>query len=488
MSEPATRGEFSEALRQFALINRITIALSTAVGTEELAETLAAVVVSPLGLGFSRAILLAYDTQRECFLADRAVGISSVEQARQLAAQLEAERNYLDALWRDPAALEEDRLPELMHRLQAGSLCVEALERQGCGPLGVPGWSDICVIPPREDPADPFARLLAEPSVLCFDSADAVHALPEPLNSTLTAPFVAFCVKTNKGPRLAVLADRAFQPDRTISGKDRSLLEWFRSQLTLAWSSAELYADLERALERQRELDTLKDNFLATISHELRTPLTAILGFLDLVLAQSAGPLTKDQNELLDRSRRQAAHLLGLVNDLLVVAEHRAGSAHDLPLGQVDARTALRAALYRLRTDPKAEKIPIVEPKPAREPYLVLANESALERIFYHLLHNAVKFSPPGGEVKVRFDRVGENCYLAVEDRAIGIDRSQMREIFSHFYQVDSRLNRSYPGMGIGLTLAKILLEATGGHILVESQPGQGSVFTIVYPSWERAI
>ena len=486
MIKSADKGDFGEALRQFALINRITIALSTAVGTEDLADTLAAVLVSPLGLHFSRAFLFCYDTRRECFLADRAVGISSREQAHRLLEQFEAERRYLDDLVSDPAAVGEDRLPELIDRLQAGALCIEALQEQGAGHLDFEGWATLCVGRSREPTGDLFSRLSVEPSVLLLENPEDVRALPEPLNAVLTPPFAAFSVETSKGLRLAILVDRAHQPDPTIRRNDLSLLEWLRSQLSLAWASAELYADLDLALARQRELDVLKDNFLATISHELRTPLTAVLGFLGLVLGERAGPLTADQTHLLDRSRRQADHLLGLVNDLLILAEYQAGSAQELPLGPVDVQAALRAALLRLRIDPKAEKTPISEPRVGREPFLAVANPTALERILFHLLHNAAKFSPPGAEVAIRFDRVGENVYAAIEDRGPGIERSQMREIFSHFYQVDSRLKRTHPGMGIGLTLVKLLLDATGGHVLVESRPGEGSVFTVVYPAWQK--
>jgi signal transduction histidine kinase len=84
----------------------------------------------------------------------------------------------------------------------------------------------------------------------------------------------------------------------------------------------------------------------------------------------------------------------------------------------------------------------------------------------------------------LQFDRVGENWYLAVADEGLGIDRSQLRKIFSHFYQVDSRLSRAYPGMGTGLTLVKLFLDAAGGNILLESSAGKGTIMTVVYPQW----
>jgi signal transduction histidine kinase len=233
-------------------------------------------------------------------------------------------------------------------------------------------------------------------------------------------------------------------------------------------------------------MDSLKNSFLATVSHELRTPLTAILGFLDLILGNQNEPLSDCQQSLLDRSRRQAGHLLDLVNDLLELAEHQAAGAHPLPIGRVDAYKALDTAMKDLAASPRWGQGRIVTPPVACRPCLVAANESALERIFFHLIENALKFSPPGSEVTVRFDRFDDHWHLAVADCGIGIERFQLRTIFSLFYQIDSRLSRAYPGMGMGLTLVKVLLEATGGNILVESEPGRGSVFTVVYRRWKE--
>jgi signal transduction histidine kinase len=478
--------EIGEALAQLALINRVTIALSEAVGADDLTQAIAAALTSALGLHFSRAFLLAYDDKRECFSAKRAVGVSDADQARRLVKQLEAEQTYLDGLAHSFAAQDETCLAELMDHLQLESLWIETIQHPNDEELAIEGWKGLFVTLAHEQPESLYARLVKQPCVLRFESASDIAALPPPLQTVLTTPFVVLSVHTSKGARLAILADRAWQPDPAVNRGDLLLLEWFQSQAGLAWSRAELNADLACALDHLRELDTLKNNFLATISHELRTPLTAILGFLDLVLGHPVETLTDRQRGLLDRSRHQAGHLLGLVNDLLELAEHQAEGARPLPVGRVDAHEALETAMSHLAESPRWGRACVTTPPMGSAPCLVAANELALERIFFHLLDNALKFSPPGSEVAVRFERFGDNWHLAIADRGIGMERAQLRGIFSLFYQIDSRLSRSYPGMGIGLTLVKVLLEATGGNILVESEPGQGSVFTVVYPRWEN--
>jgi len=473
----------TSALHHLARINRITAALSPAVEKDQVAGAIGVALTSPRGLGYSRAFIFAYDEQRECFLPDRALGAAGPDEAVRLAKQSEAERDYLENLLQSLAG--DASLAALVEKLDAESLWIDAVQSLDAPGLVFEQWRELCIVPVGAG-TGLFTRLAGEPLVVLCKEREDLEALPSPLGGILSLPFVAFSIFTAGGARAVVLADRAFQPDRAIAPEEISLLRWFRSFADLVWSDAETHAELASALERLREIDTLKNDFLATISHELRTPLTAVLGFLDILLDESKRLAAAERRDLLERTRRQADHLLGLVNDLLALAEHRIEGAKALPVGRVDPARPLNAAIARLRANPKWEKARIVAPGVGESPCRILADEQTLERIFYHLLENALKFGGPENEVRVRFQQVGDNCHLAVEDRGIGIERSQLHKIFSHFYQVDSRLSRGYPGMGIGLTLVKILLDATNGHILVESEPGKGSIFTVVYPRWEE--
>lgn len=474
--------DIRSALGQLALINRITLALSAAVSQADLLNTIAVALTSPLGLRFSRAFLLLYDSRRECFHADRVAGISSTDQARTLFEKAEAEREYLQSLTGNLAESPHSEATELMDQLKSGALLIESMQRADDQTMPPPGWSDLHVIAKCYPTDRVFERLTQDSRVICYDRREDLNELPTPLNVILETPFVAFSIHTTKGVRLAVLADRAYQENPELDKGDLSLLEWFRSQAGMVWAGAEAYADLESALKQLRDVDLLKTGFLSTISHELRTPLTAVLGFLNLIVSGRSGPLTDEQRDLLTRSRRQADHLLGLVNDLLELAEFQADEVREMPLEPVDPHAAFEAAQARIAAGPRGGQATIVWQTATDASCSIIANQSALERILYHLLDNAVKFSRGGGEVTVECDKVGEHCHVSIADGGIGIERAKLGEIFSHFYQVDSRLSRNFPGMGIGLTLVKLLLNATQGHIAVLSRPGEGSVFTVVYP------
>ena len=478
-------GSPSQTLGMLALISRVTLALSGATGTEELARHIARVLTSPLGFHFSRVFLLRYDDRRECFSADLALGIADGAQAQAMAARVAEEEAYLDRFAQSFDRLENPLL-EMMGHLRGGALAPQSGGRAADETLAIDGWADFRAFPGLDEAGAFFTRLIGEPFAKCNEAESNGTGLPEPLRGVVQAPFVSCAILTGRGVRLAIVADRAHQADPSIGRNELMLLEWFRAQAGVAWASAEMYADLEQALDHLREVDLLKNSFLATISHELRTPLTAILGYLKLMLDSQIGPVAEQQRLLLDRVHRQAGHLLGLVNDLLELAEFQAGGLHRLPVEPVVVHHALRAAMGRVADGPRHEQAQIEIPARPDEPFILAGNGDALERIVYHLLDNAVKFSAPGDPVAVTVQAVGENCHISIADRGIGIDRAQMRKVFSHFYQVDARLSRAYPGMGIGLTLVKQLLEATGGHIVVESELGQGSVFTVVYPAWRE--
>jgi signal transduction histidine kinase len=483
---PQDAKEIGQALSLLSLVNRVTLALSGAAGKAEATESIAAILTSPLGLRFSRAFCFEFDDWRECFIASLAVGVASDEEAEALTRRMAAEEALLNGFSRNLA--EQSEPGQLMGHLKAGSLWAQSIHRIEGSLLLIDGWLDLQVFPKSDSNggADFVAHLQADPSPRCFCTSADLAELPHVLRANLKPPFAAFGIRTTKGVRMIVLVDRAFQRDSTISESDLALLDWFRSQAAVIWANAELYADLEASLGRLREIDALKTSFLGTISHELRTPLTTVLGFLELILSNQAGPLPDQQRRLLDRTQRQADHLLGLVNDLIELAQSQAEGIHRLAPGPVVVHHVLRSALSRLAAGPRSSQMQIAIPDRDAEPCLVAAHDAALERILYHLLDNAVKFSAPGDRIDVSFHLVDDNWHIAIADPGIGIDRSHLRNIFRHFYQIDARLSRAYPGMGIGLTLVRILLEATGGHILVESELGQGSVFTVVYPRWRE--
>jgi signal transduction histidine kinase len=184
---------------------------------------------------------------------------------------------------------------------------------------------------------------------------------------------------------------------------------------------------------------------------------------------------------LLKRVSLHSQHLQSMVNDLLEIAEVEAGGMINVAIHPVDPLAAL------LKVQPKVEgrrlsKQVTIEPVIREKVPMVMADEHALERILFHLLDNAIKFIQGPGKIQVEFERDGPLLNITVADSGIGISQDNLKQIFNHFYQVDFRLERAYGGMGIGLTVVKLLLEATGGKIRVESTPGLGSRFTVSFP------
>ncbi len=242
---------------------------------------------------------------------------------------------------------------------------------------------------------------------------------------------------------------------------------------------AERTAELQQANERLRELDRLKSEFLATMSHELRTPLNAILGFSNLLREGRSGPLNAEQLRQLGFVHGAGEHLLALINDLLDLSRIESGrmelQREDFDLSEVlaDVRQTLlpqvQAKGLLLRDDSVPGPLPMVGDR--RKVYQVLLN----------LAHNAVKFTERG-EVRLQAQALGDQMRITVTDTGVGIPSDQLSLLFEAFRQLDSRLNRSHEGTGLGLYFSRRLVGLMDGTISVESLAGQGSVFTVTLP------
>jgi signal transduction histidine kinase len=235
--------------------------------------------------------------------------------------------------------------------------------------------------------------------------------------------------------------------------------------------------DLQGALEKLKELDRLKSKFFANISHELRTPLTLILA----PVAELAGTVTNDEARQQVRViRRNAERLLGLINDLLDLSRLDAGGLR-LNLAEMDIRTvaasvhenSLPAAMaedidFLLTTDPPSNKI--------------WGDAHRLEIVLTNLVSNALKFTPRGGRVEIRVCDLEEGVQVDVEDTGLGIPEDDLSRVFERFFQVNPADRRREGGVGIGLALAKELVELHGGTISVASSGAAGTTFTLVIP------
>jgi len=241
------------------------------------------------------------------------------------------------------------------------------------------------------------------------------------------------------------------------------------------------YEQERETARRLRALDEAKDEFVATVSHELRTPLTSISGYLELLLDGDAGEVPRHQQRMLTTMARNADRLRALIEDLLLINQMRAGtlSLEKEPTSIPGVVTrALRSVTGQANArDQRFE----VEIDPAIEP--VRADPVHLERAVRALFSNAIKFSPEGAVVTVRGRRLPESVELAVTDRGVGIPADEVPQLFEHFYRARHANAEAVQGAGLGLTIARRIVEEHGGRIEVDSEPGSGSTFTVTLPA-----
>lgn len=236
---------------------------------------------------------------------------------------------------------------------------------------------------------------------------------------------------------------------------------------------------LVQALRTQSE-------FLAMMSHELRTPLHAVLGYSESLAAGIYGPVTESQNEALARVAQSGRHLLSLLSDILDLARIEA-RVEVLETRPVDVNELCRSALELVKWRAQEKKIRLIQT--LCEAHITLqADERRLTQILVNLLDNAVKFTPTGGIVglAVTASSEREQVVFTVWDTGIGIAVEDTERLFQPFTQLDSRLSRSYEGIGLGLALVQRLTELHGGNVEVESTPGSGSSFIVTLP-WSPA-
>ena len=244
-------------------------------------------------------------------------------------------------------------------------------------------------------------------------------------------------------------------------------------------------SELGRLYQQLETANRHKSQFLANMSHELRTPLNAIIGFTDVLLGRFFGPLTDKQVEHLVEIRASGRHLLALINDILDLSKVEAGRMDLFPVN-FSVREALEAGLTMIREPALRHGIGLnLEVDPAIE--RIRADERKFKQVVFNLLTNATKFTPPGGQVHVTTCRVDGEIRVSVHDTGVGIAPQDQARIFEEFEQVDPP-EPGLEGTGLGLALARRLVELHGGRIWVESRIGRGSTFTFALPLEEAVV
>ena len=233
--------------------------------------------------------------------------------------------------------------------------------------------------------------------------------------------------------------------------------------------------------QRLKELDKLKSDFVSNVSHELRTPLTAIKGSVDNMLDGLTGELNEKQSRYLTRIKSNADRLARLINDLLDLSRIEAGIK--LNRMNLSLPTVVKEVVESLGSV-AAEKLINLEIKTADNDLTAWADPDRVAEVLTNLLGNAIKFSPTGGNVTVSLARSGNNWVkVSITDAGTGIRPEEANRIFDKFYQVSHPEQPKATGTGLGLPIAKALVEMHGGRIWLESQVGHGSVFSFTLPA-----
>jgi len=238
--------------------------------------------------------------------------------------------------------------------------------------------------------------------------------------------------------------------------------------------------DLQLALQKLSELNHLKSNIIANISHELRTPLTHLKGYLILLADGSLGSLSSEQQEAIHVMVRAEARLEKLIEDLIQFSLMSRGEL-SLSLRTVTAADLLLATSARAAKLAKARGIEVRLQMSENLPSVEVDFEK-ISWVLLQLIDNAVKFTPQGGLVVVGGYASGGLVTISITDNGIGIAPERITEIFEPFHQLDSSTTRHYPGTGLGLALAKRIIEAHGSIVHVWSELGKGSRFEFTLP------
>lgn len=281
--------------------------------------------------------------------------------------------------------------------------------------------------------------------------------------------------------------------------EDATCFQTLAQQVSLPLKSATLYEIKEQTNKKLERLERLKSEFISIVSHELRTPLTAIKNSMDIILSGKAGTLTDAMDKFMNMGRRNVTRLSGIINDLLDLSKIEAG--------KMDFK------FENIKISPVVEYVKTSLEEMAKEKNLtfttqlqdnlaeIYADSRRLEQVLTNLVSNAIKFTPEGGKVEIRtevldakdinyvpiFDKEfkqlqGKYLVICVKDNGIGISEENLAKVFDKFAQIESSLSRKVGGSGLGLPIARQLLEAHNGAIWCNSKPDKGSSFYFAIP------
>ena len=263
--------------------------------------------------------------------------------------------------------------------------------------------------------------------------------------------------------------------------------------------SATLYQELKETNLKLERLERLKSEFISIVSHELRTPLTSIKNSLDIMLSGKCGEVTPAYDKFLTMAKRNSKRLSGIINDLLDLSKIEAGKM-DYHFKNMDINSVIEYVKSTLSVLIKDKNLTLYTEEGENLPE-VYADSQRLEQVLTNLVSNAVKFTPEGKSITVKSELVeasdikynecfepvlsklsGKFVVVSVKDEGIGIAEENLLRVFDKFAQIENSLSRKVGGSGLGLPIAKQLIEAHKGAIWCNSEEGQGTTFYFAIP------
>jgi signal transduction histidine kinase len=284
------------------------------------------------------------------------------------------------------------------------------------------------------------------------------------------------------GPQIARLVDqnapaRAYELDLKVRAATAALLQ----QNEILNQQNELLNQQRIALE---QASSAKSQFLANMSHEFRTPLNAILGYTSMLIQGIGGELNPQQAQMLSRVESNGRNLLSLINDILDISRIEAGK---LPVHVAEFRVSDIVPELLGELEPMIARSKLAVRTELGELPLLRSDRQKVKQILLNLITNALKFTPKGSvTITTAYDPGLRQITASVADTGIGISESDQAKLFNDFQQADSSPTRQYGGAGLGLSICRRLAAMLGGHITLDSKPGQGSTFTLVLPRQAR--
>jgi signal transduction histidine kinase len=253
-----------------------------------------------------------------------------------------------------------------------------------------------------------------------------------------------------------------------------------RSFNTMAASLESTVADLEERNRKLYESEQVKSELVSSVSHELRTPLASVLGFSALMLERDLPP--EEMARYLEVIRAEARRLAALLNDLLDLQRVEAQTL-ELRLAEFDLNELLATQVTLYSAQSEAHQLRLER---IGEPIIVRGDRDRLAQVVGNLLSNAIKYSPAGGDVQIRAAQLGDEAWVWVQDHGLGIPAGHQDRIFTKFFRGDVGRERGISGTGLGLVLARQIVEAHGGEVGFESEEDVGSTFWFWLPAAAR--